>query len=381
LQHKKFNHINHNMKHITKSLPLFLIIFTALFTSCHNKPAENDATGATTDTTHTAPAQPVVADDNNWPTEDGLYGVFYTPKGKIVTKLEYIKAPMTVGNFIALAEGNHPLATVNKGKPFYDGLTFHRVEPGFVIQGGDPNGNGSGDPGYKFPNEVDPTLRHSRAGTLAMANAGPNTNGSQIYITLAPTPMLDGGYSVFGYVVAGQGIASSIAKGDNIDSVRIVRVGDAAKAYNAVTAFTTANNAAKKKLDDAMATQKGAWDGKVKAKFPTAKKTASGLYYVIDKPGNGALAKAGQTVTAHYTGTLWDGKKFDSSLDRGQPFSFVIGQHQVIPGWDEGFALLKVGTKGKLIIPSYLAYGDRGAGDVIPPNADLIFDVEMIGVK
>ena len=366
------------MKLFKKSLPLFLIALTLSFTACNNKSGNGDAT-SNTDTTHQA--APVVADDTNWPNEDGLYAVFYTPKGKIVTKLEYVKAPMTVGNFVALAEGTQPLCSVNKGKPFYDGLTFHRVEPGFVIQGGDPNGNGSGGPGYQFANEIDPTLTHSKAGTLAMANAGPNTNGCQIYITLAPTPMLDGGYSVFGYVVAGQGIAGTIAKGDKIDSVRIVRNGDAAKAYDAVKAFTTGNEAASKKLADAQVADKAVWDNKVKAKFPTARKTASGLYYVIDKQGSGALAKTGQTVTAHYTGTLWDGTKFDSSRDRGQPFSFQIGQHQVIAGWDEGFALFKVGTKGKLIIPYFLAYGDRGAGGAIPPKADLIFDVEMLGVK
>jgi len=203
-----------------------------------------------------------------------------------------------------------------------------------------------------------------------MANSGPNTNGSQFYITLAATPNLDGRYNVFGYVVSGMSAVSSTAIGDRIDSIRIVRVGTDATAFDAPKAFM-----AKYKEFGA------SFDDKVKAKFPNAQKTASGLYYVIEKQGTGPLAKNGQTVTAHYTGTLWNGKKFDSSLDRGQPFSFPLGQHQVIPGWDEGFALFRVGTKGKLIIPSKLAYGDRGAGGVIPPNADLIFEVEMLGVK
>ena len=367
------------MKKIKKSFPLLLlVVFTVMFSSCGNK-SNGDATASNADTSKAA--TPVAQDDNNWPNEDGLYAVYYTPKGKIVCKLEYAKAPITVGNFVALTEGNHPLATVNKGKPFFDGLNFHRVEPGFVIQGGDPNGNGSGGPGFQFANEIDSSLTHSKTGTLAMANAGPNTNGSQFYITLSPTPMLDYHYNVFGYVVAGQSVVNTIAIGDKIDSIRIVRNGAGAKAFDAITAFKNGVEAAKKKQDEAMAAEKAAWDTKVKAKFPTAKKTASGLYYVIDKQGNGALAKTGQTVTAHYTGTLWDGKKFDSSLDRGQPFSFAVGKHQVIPGWDEGFALFKVGTKGKLIIPYYLAYGDRGAGDAIPPKADLIFDVEMLGIK
>ncbi len=368
------------MKLFKRSLLLFMIVFAGLFSSCNNKSNNSDVTASADNPPQTAQPAPI-QDDTNWPQEDGLYAVFNTAKGKIVCKLEYAKAPMSVGNFVALAEGKQPMCNVNKGKPFYDGLTFHRVEPGFVIQGGDPNGNGSGGPGYQFANEVDSTLRHSKAGTLAMANAGPNTNGCQIYITLAPTPMLDGGYNVFGYVVSGQSIANSITKGDKIDSLRIVRNGKDAQAFDAVKAFTTTFVASKKKLSDALEAEKGLWDSKVKAKFPNAIKTQSGLYYVIDKPGNGPLAKKGQTVVAHYTGTFWDGKKFDSSVDRGQPFTFPLGQHQVIEGWDEGFGLLKVGTKGKLIIPYYLAYGERGSPGGIPAKADLIFDVEMIGVK
>lgn len=366
------------MKLVKRALPLLLIVFIGLFSSCNNKSNDSSATPAAD---AAQAAAPVVQDDANWSKEDGLYAVFSTKKGQIVCKLEPAKAPMTVGNFVSLTEGSNPMCTVNKGKPFYDGLVFHRVEPGFVIQGGDPQGTGQGGPGYQFPNEIDPSLKHSKAGTLAMANAGPNTNGCQFYITLTATGMLDGGYSVFGYVVSGQSVVNSITKGDAMDSVRIVRIGADAKGFDGAKSFTTAFVAAQKKLNDAVAEEKAAWDGKVKAKFPNAKKTASGLYYVIDQQGNGPLAKTGQTVVAHYTGTLWDGTKFDSSKDRGKPFEFAIGQHQVIAGWDEGFALMKVGSKGKLIIPSYLAYGDKGAGGVIPAKADLIFDVEMLGVK
>jgi FKBP-type peptidyl-prolyl cis-trans isomerase len=398
------------MKLFKRSLPLFLIVFTGLFSSCNNKSSNGDASASTADTSHQTSA-PVVQDDTNWPQEDGLYAVFSTSKGKIVCKLEYAKAPMTVGNFVALAQGTHPLTKVCKGKPFFNGLTFHRVVPGFVIQGGSPDGTGMGSPGYVFANEPNPALTHSKAGTLAMANSGPNTNGSQFYITLAPTPQLDGGaYTVFGYVVLGQSVVNTIAVGDKMDTVSIVAVGDSAKAYDAVAAFNkgmVANKAileaAEKKHAEEMkqqeeqmqaqikqheqqvaalaATYKG-WDAKAKAKFPAAHKTASGLYYIIGKQGTGPLAKPGQTVVAHYTGTSWDGKKFDSSVDRGQPFEFPIGQHRVIDGWDEGFALLKVGSKGKLIIPYYLAYGDQGTpGGPIGPKADLIFDVEMLGVK
>ncbi len=368
---------------LKRPAPVFLLCCTLLFVACGNKSANSEATKtANVDSIIQSSLPPAAPDDSSWPQENGLYAVFSTPKGKIVARLEYTKAPMTVGNFVALSEGTHPMATINKGKPFYDGLTFfNNIGPGYLLQGGDPNGDGTGNPGYLFPNEIDSSLKNSQAGTLAMANAGPNTNGSQIYITLQPIPKLDGQYNVFGYVVAGQNVLATIAKGDKIDSVRIVRVGQAAKAFNAVSSFAVYYQKAKKKLDDALAANKSAWDTKVRAKFPNARKTPSGLYYVIDKQGTGALATKGQTVTAHYTGTFWDGKKFDSSLDRGQPFSFVIGQGQVIQGWDEGFGLLKVGTKGKLIIPYYLAYGENGNPGGIPPKSDLIFDVEMIGVK
>jgi peptidyl-prolyl cis-trans isomerase A (cyclophilin A) len=393
---------NKNMKQFKKTIPILLLACTALFSSCNTKPAGDAVAAASPDTAAQAAAAPVAQDDVNWSKEDGLYAVFTNAKGQIVCKLEYVKAPLTVANFVTLAEGKNPKSTVNKGKPFFNGLTWHRVEPGFVIQGGDPNGNGSGGPGYSFINEVDPALTHSKAGTLAMANSGPNTNGSQIYITKAPTPPLDGKYNVFGYVVSGMSVVNATAIGDKMDTVTIVRVGEAAKAFDAIATFSAKMASSQKQMDDAkkqqddqmqaaikehnaqiaqMAAADKGWDAKVKAKFPTAKRTASGLYYTVDKQGSGVLAKPGQTVVAHYTGTLWDGTKFDSSKDRGQPFEFPLGQHRVIDGWDEGFGLMKVGSKGKLIIPYYLAYGDKGAGGAIPPKADLIFEVEMLGVK
>ena len=335
-----------------------------------------------------APTKPVAVSaatttgNPNWAKTDGIYAVFMTNKGKIVCELEYKKIPMTVGNFVTLCEGKNPKTKVNQGKPFYDGLKFHRVIPNFMIQGGDPMGTGSGDPGYKFPDEFDASLKHTGPGTLSMANAGPGTNGSQFFITHVATPWLDGKHTIFGHVVEGQSVVNAIASNDTMKTVRIVRVGKTAKEFNAVNAFVNGEEILKKKQEEADKAKQAVWDAKVKAKYPSAKKTASGLYYVIDQEGTGALAQPGQTVVAHYTGTLFDdGKKFDSSVDRGQPFEFPIGQHRVIAGWDEGFALLKVGAKGKLIIPSNLAYGATGAGGVIPPNADLVFEVEMLGVK
>ena len=327
-------------------------------------------------------AKAATTENPNWAKTDGMYAVFTTSKGKIVCELEYQKIPMTVGNFVSLCDGNNPMTKTNQGKPFYDGLKFHRVIPNFMIQGGDPMGSGMGDPGYKFADEFDPSLKHTGPGILSMANAGPGTNGSQFFITHVATPWLDGKHTIFGHVVEGQSVVNAIAQDDKMETVRIVRVGKAATAFDAVKAFTSGEENLRKKAEVENQTRLAAWDGKVKAKYATAKKTASGLYYVVDQEGTGAMAQKGQTVVAHYTGTLFeDGKKFDSSVDRGQPFEFPVGQGRVIPGWDEGFMLFKVGSKGKLIIPSNLAYGARGAGGVIPPNADLVFEVEMIGVK
>jgi peptidyl-prolyl cis-trans isomerase A (cyclophilin A) len=317
-----------------------------------------------------------------WPAMPGIYAVITTSKGKIVCRLEYEKAPMTVGNFIALAEGSHPLAQAKKGKPLYDGLTFHRVIDKFMIQGGDPQGNGMGGPGYKFQDEFDPSLRHSAPGVLSMANSGANTNGSQFFITHVPTPWLDNKHTIFGNVVEGIDVVDAIKQGDSTTKVEIVRVGGAAEKFDAVHAFQNGPELSRKKAEAAQADAKKMWESKVKAKFPAAIGTPSGLYYVIDKEGTGEVARAGQTVKAHYTGTFFDsGQKFDSSVDRGQPFEFPIGKGRVIAGWDEGFGLLKVGTKGKLIIPYFLAYGEQGHPGGIPPKTDMIFEVELLGVK
>ncbi|TBV25532.1 peptidylprolyl isomerase [Meridianimaribacter sp. CL38] len=309
--------------------------------------------------------------------QDGLYAKFNTSKGEIVVALEYQKTPGTVGNFVALAEGNLENSVKPQGTPYYNGLKFHRVIPDFMIQGGCPQGTGSGNPGYQFDDEFHPDLKHDGPGVLSMANAGPGTNGSQFFITHVETPWLDNNHTVFGKVVEGQDVVDAIAQGDEINTVEIVRVGADAENFNAVEAFRTFEGAREKRLAAEREAAKAELD-KLAAGFD---ETKSGLRYQIIQKGNGKAAEAGKMVSVHYKGQLADGTVFDSSYKRNQPLDFQVGVGQVIPGWDEGICLLNVGDKARLVIPSDLGYGSRGAGGVIPPNATLVFDVELMDVK
>jgi FKBP-type peptidyl-prolyl cis-trans isomerase len=309
--------------------------------------------------------------------QDGLYAKFNTPKGEIVVNLEYKKTPGTVGNFVALAEGNLENSAKPQGTPYYNGLKFHRVIPDFMIQGGCPQGSGAGNPGYQFDDEFHPDLKHDGPGVLSMANAGPGTNGSQFFITHTETAWLDGKHTVFGKVVEGQDVVDAVSQGDTIESLEIVKVGEEANAFNAVEAFRTFEGSREARLAEEKAQQEAELD-KVAAGF---EKTDSGLRYQILQKGSGVKAEKGKTVSVHYKGQLLDGTVFDSSYKRNEPIDFPLGVGQVIPGWDEGIGLLNVGAKARLVIPSALAYGSRGAGGVIPPDANLIFDVELMDVK
>ncbi|KAF9660374.1 peptidylprolyl isomerase [Tenacibaculum sp. ZH5_bin.1] len=308
--------------------------------------------------------------------DNGIYAKFTTPKGEILVNLEYEKTPGTVGNFVALAEGNLENSAKPQGTPYYNGLKFHRVIADFMIQGGCPQGTGTGNPGYKFDDEIHPELKHNAPGKLSMANAGPGTNGSQFFITHVATPWLDGKHTVFGSVIEGQDVVDAIAQDDTMD-VEIIRVGSDAEAFNAVEAFRTFEGAREKREAEAKAKQKELLN-QVAAGYD---ETPSGLRYKILQNGDGKQATKGAMVSVHYKGQLLDGTVFDSSYKRKQPIDFAIGVGQVIPGWDEGIQLLKVGDKARLVIPSDLAYGAQGAGGVIPPNATLIFDVELMNVK
>jgi peptidylprolyl isomerase len=309
--------------------------------------------------------------------QDGLYAKFHTSKGEILVNLEFEKTPITVANFVGLAEGAIKNTQKGEGEAYYDGLKFHRVLADFMIQGGCPAGTGTSGPGYNFDDEIHPDLKHTGPGILSMANAGPGTNGSQFFITHVETAWLDGKHTVFGNTVEGIDVVNKIAQGDKMDKVEIIRVGAAAEAFDAAVVFS--------KQDDAKA------EREAKAKEEQAAQlaehtvgftqTESGLYYMMIQEGKGSKPAKGQSVSVHYKGMLLDGKVFDSSYNRNEPIDFNIGVGQVIPGWDEGIMLLDVGAKARFVIPSDLAYGAAGAGGVIPPNAALVFDVELMAVK
>jgi peptidylprolyl isomerase len=313
--------------------------------------------------------------------DDGLYAKIMTSKGDIIVKLEFEKTPLTVTNFVGLAEGTKNFND-SKGRSsgrYYDGLQFHRVIDNFMIQGGCPLGSGTGGPGYDFPDEFEPSLRHDRPGVLSMANAGPGTNGSQFFITHVPTPWLDNKHTVFGRVVSGQDVVNAIRKGDTLTRVEIIRVGDTAEAFKAdQESFDQLLNG----LDEnkaAKAEERREKDmAMIKEKWPNVQTTDSGLMYKVITKGSGdSKPSSGSTVSAHYTGMFLDGNKFDSSVDRGEPIRFPVGTGRVIKGWDEALLDMTKGEKRVLIIPPQLAYGPQGRGP-IPPNATLVFEVELL---
>ncbi len=310
---------------------------------------------------------------------DGMYAKFETAKGDIYCALEFKKTPMTVANFVGLAEGVIKNTAKAEGVAYYDSLKFHRVIPNFMIQGGCPLGTGTGDPGYKFGDEFDETLKHTGPGILSMANAGPGTNGSQFFITHVKTEWLDGKHTVFGHVIQGQAVVDSIKGNDLLKHLVILRKGKEAEAFDAAKVFEFEKANAGAKAEAKAKAEKEKMDKVLNETYGSAKTTASGLRYIIEKEGEGENPKATSSVTVHYTGYLLNGNKFDSSVDRGQPA--VFGLNQVIPGWTEGLQLLKPGGKAKLIIPANLGYGANGYPPVIPPNSWLVFDVELIKVN
>jgi peptidyl-prolyl cis-trans isomerase A (cyclophilin A) len=349
---------------------------------------------------------------------EGIFATIATNKGNIVVQLEYKKTPVTVANFISLAEGKNTFVTDAKlkGKPFYDGLKFHRVIADFMIQGGDPSGTGSGGPGYSFKDEIT-DLKHTKGGILSMANSGPATNGSQFFITHKETPWLDGKHTIFGHVTTGMDVVNKISQNDVILKVTITRKGTAAKAFDAPKVFSNyflnkdadAKKEAElkaKKEDEAKKAYKEKYAAVINPKAAeiattktTGTKTPTGLIYTITQKGTGVKPADGTKVNIRYAGYFEDGTLFDSNFEEvakayGKhdasraaqggyaPFPFEAGKKDgMIPGFLEGLSQLSFGDKALVILPPELAYGVSGAGGVIPPNATLVFEIEMTEIK
>ena len=306
--------------------------------------------------------------------KEGLFAQIKTSKGVIEIQLEFEKTPGTVGNFVGLSIGKIKNSNKELGKPYYDGLKFHRVINDFMIQGGCPIGTGTGDPGYKFDDEFNADLKHDKPGILSMANSGPATNGSQFFITHIETPWLDNKHTVFGHVIDGLDVVNTIVQDDEIINIKINAVGEKAQSFDPVKAFENFNKLKEERINE----QNKRTEKLLNDLSDGYSKTDSGLMYKFLDNKNSNKPSKGEKVKVHYKGMLLDGTVFDSSFKRNQPIEFTLGIGQVIKGWDEGISLLGVGDKASFIIPSDLAYGESGAGGVIPPNAPLLFEVELI---
>ena len=331
--------------------------------------------------------------------KEGIYADIETSKGNMIVQLEYKKVPNTVANFITLTEGKNPFVDEQfKDKPFYDGLKFHRVIPDFMIQGGDPNGDGSGGPGYKFKDEFHPDLKHTKAGILSMANAGPGTNGSQFFITHKETPWLDNMHSIFGEVIEGLDVINLITSDDIIEKITIVRIGNDAKKFDALKIFKNYYSKVVKEQKEDEEKAKILAEGKIKEINDlkvNGTKTASGLIYQIIEKGSDKKPTTNSKVLINYSGFLENGLQFDTTSEANAqqygtynaskaaqngyaPYPAMMNNLQFIEGFIEGIKLLNYGGKAKLYIPSNLAYGPQGAGGVIPPNANIIFEIEIL---
>lgn len=335
--------------------------------------------------------------------KDGLYAQMETSKGNMTIELFEEDAPLTVANFVGLAEGTKENKAKPLGTPYYDGIIFHRVIKDFMIQGGDPDGKGTGGPGYDFEDEFFSDRKHDTKGVLSMANAGPGTNGSQFFITEVATPWLDGRHTVFGKVIEGLEVVDTIANVEKgaqdrpkedivMNKVTIIKKGDKYKNYDGGKAFEAAQTAHAKKLADFKEAEKIRIEAEKQKEMEAAKgeitrqqeltakaqSTASGLKYVIEKEGTGEMPIHGDDLNVHYSLRLNDGIVLDSSFERNAPLTATVGVTQLIQGWMEALTMFKKGSKVFLIIPPELGYGAQGAGGIIPPNATLYFDMEIL---
>lgn len=346
--------------------------------------------------------------------EDGLYAEFKTNKGTFVAELYHEATPMTVASFVSLAEGESEMAEEQyRGQNFYNNLKFHRVIKDFMIQGGDPTGTGSGGPGYKFPNEIVDTLRHDSKGILSMANSGPDTNGSQFFITLKETPWLNGMHTVFGEVVQGQDVVDTIGsvetgQGDRpledvtLQEVTIIRKGSEAKNFNAPQVLNEGlqqSQAEAEELERKQAEQRRENSQRFDELEAEAEELENGLKINYLERGNGEEPNQGDMVLVNYKGFFRDGELFDTNMEETareyglfnqrradmngySPMPVQYGpEARMIPGFRDGIQQMNVGDRAVLFIPSHLAYGEQGYPPVVPPNADLVFEVELVGIQ
>ena len=355
-------------------------------------------------------------DNNNKDLDDGLYAEFNTSMGTMLIKLSYEKTPVTVANFVALAEGNHPKVDNDfKGIKYYNGIIFHRVIDNFMIQGGDPKGDGTGGPGYKFLDEFHETLKHDKPGVLSMANSGPGTNGSQFFITEVPTPHLDFKHSVFGHVVRGIEVQDAISNVETsvgnrpvkdviINRVNIIRIGNDAKQFDAVKTwnemepklFITQQIEEEKKMRriDSFAKIEKEKNLNFKSK---AKKIKSGLEIFYIKKGKGIKPKKGDEISFYYegylasNGLLFGTNRMEIMQNYGmysaeeeakgwyEPSKVIFSNEmQLIEGFKQVLMMMNVGDKIYAYIPYKMAYKDRAMGNRIPPNSDLEFIIELV---
>lgn len=358
--------------------------------------------------------------------KDGLYAEFVTNKGIIVTELFYDKVPVTVANFVALAEGNHPLVKDEyKGKRYYDSITFHRVVNNFMIQGGDPTASGSGDPGYKFPDEFHPELKHDKPGILSMANPGPDANGSQFFIMEKEWPSLDNRHAVFGQVVEGMAVHDSISNVKVIDprarnhkpvedvvitELNIIRKGPDAKNFNAPKVFEEEMPKIKERQEKAKEeARKKAEELAKQAQIDFLKKneelkgrkieSPTGMAMIFTHEGDGVKPTSVQRVNINCAGYFENGElfwttikdvaekngKYDERQDaagRYVPFDMPYNETaSLVSGFREAMLNMKIGDKARVFIPYYLGYGERGNPPVIPGNTNIVFDIELVSIK
>ncbi|WP_299123885.1 peptidylprolyl isomerase [uncultured Winogradskyella sp.] len=375
--------------------------------------------------------------------EDGIYAEFVTNKGTMVAKLFYDKVPVTVANFVALAEGNHPMAEEKfQGKPFYDSVTFHRVIDKFMIQGGDPTASGSGTPGYRFAADFSPELRHNKPGILSMANSGGiNTNGSQFFIMEVPWPSLDAFdaqgnmkpcdqprvscHSVFGELVKGIEVQDSISNVKVVNpaarnhkpvedvvitKLNIIRKGKAAKSFDAPKVFSEEMP----KVEENIRKNKEEAQKAVKAKADLAKQewlksnteltgrrieSPTGMAMIFTNESNGVTPKSTDRVNIDCAGYFEDGTLFwttwkeiaqkNGKYDERQeqqggyaPFDMPYNETAtLVPGFREAMLNMKIGDKARVFIPYYLGYGESGRQPLIPGNTNLVFDIQLTSIK